>query len=85
MTAAPALVRAVHEAGAEIVWMRGAIKLVGDYARVSPELRAQVRANRDALLDYLRPHPCVGCGRYLFRDPGQTCYWCQRRLPASQP
>jgi hypothetical protein len=82
MSPLAALIDEVHAAGAELVVIGGVVKLIGDRSRVSPDLRARLHAVRDALLDHLRPHPCVGCGRHWFRDPGQTCYWCRGRESA---
>jgi hypothetical protein len=74
-----ALIDEVHRVGAELVVMNGALKLVGDRSRITADLRARLRAKRDELIAYLRPHPCVDCGHHLFADPGTVCYWCQRR------
>lgn len=49
-------------------------------AELAPDLRAAIAAAKPALLALLTraAHPCVGCGRHAFRDPGTACVWCRR-------
>jgi hypothetical protein len=72
-----ALIDEVHALGAELVVIGGVVKLIGDRSRITPDLRAELHAARDALFLYLRSHPCTGCGQHAFPQPGAICFWCR--------
>ena len=78
MTATELLDR-VHAVGAEVVYLGGGELWLRDPKRaVTSDLRATLIQHRAELLDVLRPHPCIVCGKLAFPVAGVTCYWCRR-------
>jgi hypothetical protein len=73
VTALEALLDELHTAGAELVVLNGALHLVGDRLRLTPDLRARLRVQKPALFESLCPYPCARCGGFAprsAREPG---------------
>jgi hypothetical protein len=64
---------------AELVVLKGELRLIGDRSQVSDDLRARLHAVREELLEHLTPRPCAGCGRFFFPEPNTLCFWCRQR------
>ncbi len=73
-----ALLDELHALGGELVVISGELRLIGDRSRVGADLRARLRERRAELLEHLRPHQCVTCGRHSVPVPGVVCFWCRR-------
>ena len=78
-----ALLERLRAAGVEFWRVGSSLRYRCAPGALTPDLRAAIAAQRSALLTYLTPHPCAGCGRHAFPVPGVTCYWC-RRDPSRQ-
>ncbi len=57
---------------------------------LTPELKAELTANKAEILAHMHAarqahaHPCGCCGKFFYREPAVTCYWCRRSETAAK-
>ena len=82
--AAPPAVRdlldRLHAAGVDLYRRGDGIRYRCPPGALTDAFRAEIAAQKPALLAYLAPHPCAACGRHAF-PVARLCYWCARGRP----
>ena len=91
---ARALLRRCRESGLLVRLDGGELQLRSPKGPPPPHLLDALRANKPALVNYLREartahvHPCAACGDFYFPEPATLCYGCRRarsRAPVGPP
>jgi hypothetical protein len=78
VTDAVFLLEELRERGVELWRDGGLLHYSAPVGVMTAELITAMRANKTALLEQLRPYPCIGCGKFLFPVPYVLCYWCKK-------